>query len=67
MVESGGSGLARVDRLTTQSHVELLSQHVRGTLGVPRGDLHVAVTALLDSGSGVTTSISEVLARWLQR
>lgn len=35
VVESGGSSLARVDQLSMQPHVELLTQHVRGTLGVP--------------------------------
>lgn len=39
MVEPVGFDLARVDRLTMQPHVELLTHHVRGKLSVPGGDL----------------------------
>lgn len=60
----GGSGLVRVGWLIMQPHMEVLTQHVRGTLGVPGGGLPVAVKTPLQPGSGVT-SISEILARLL--
>lgn len=66
VVEPGDSDLAQVDRLTIQAHVNFLVQHVHGTLGVPGCGLLVAVNAVLDTGSGVT-SVSETLVRQLQR
>lgn len=44
-------------------HVELLTQHVRATLGVPGDGLSVT-NAVLDTGSGVM-SISETFTRQL--
>lgn len=54
VVKPRGSGPARVDRRTMEPFVELLTPHIRGTLGVPRGGLQVEVNALLNTGSGVT-------------
>lgn len=68
VLELGGLGAAQVDRLSSQAHVEYLTQHVKRELAAPgRGDGKPAtVDVLLDAGSGVT-SISEELAACLQR
>lgn len=62
----GGSGLVRVDqltrKLTRQSHVEVLTRQVRGTLGVPGGVLSILFNALLDIEL-VVTSVSGTLVR----
>lgn len=66
VVEPGGSGLARVGRLTMQPIVEMLTQDILGTPGVPSGGPPVTVNALLDTWSGVTF-MSVTLERQLQQ
>ena len=63
VLEPGGEGGARVEKL--EPHVEMLSEHIRGSLAVPGENQgpRIEVTVLLDSGSGVTVIIEALVRR----
>ena len=65
VLEPGGKGGARVEKL--EPHVEMLSEHIRGSLAVPgeKQGPNFEVKVLVDSGSGVT-AIIKALARRLE-
>ena len=64
-LQPGGTGTARVERLTTEQHVAYLTQHVRGKLEVPEpgGGKPETVNVPLDSGSGVTSISEELISK----
>ena len=67
VLQPGGTGTARVERLTTEPHVAYLAQHVQGELVVPGpgGGKPERVNVLLDSGSGVTSISEELISKMM--
>ena len=65
VLQPGGTGTARVERLTTEPHVASLAQHLRGELVVPGpgGGKPEIVNVFLDSGSGVTSTSEELISK----
>ena len=68
VLQGGGTGMTEVTMEDARPHIERLAQPVSAKLSVPKmGENNsVAVTVLLDSGSGVT-AISEALLEEMQK
>ena len=59
--QPGKSGDKSMDTLETESHLEILMQHVAGRLAIPGGSAAIEVNVLMDSGSGIRAMSEELV------
>ena len=61
VLQPGGSGDTSVDTEETEPRLEALTRHVAGRLAVPGAPAAAEVKVLIDSGSGITARLEELV------